>query len=264
MEPLRRPILQTIVSSLHLPPGSRGLDVGCGIGLQAVLLAQAIGPQGHVTGLDSSASLLEVAGATIRQAGLVDRASFQGGSWDHLPYEDKTFDWVWSIDSAGYAPDDPAATVLELARVLRPGGRLVLGYWSSQCLLPGYPALEARLNATSAGIAPFTTAARTEAHYLHALGWLREVGLVDARVETFVHTVSAPLDSALRDALIELFAMRWGTAENQVSPEDWRVYQRLCRAASPDLILDCPAYYAFFTYSVFSGITQKDGVPLDE
>jgi ubiquinone/menaquinone biosynthesis C-methylase UbiE len=257
MEPLRRPVLQAILSSLHLPPGSRGLDVGCGIGLQAVLLAQAIGPQGHVACLDTSASLLEIAKAAIAQAGLADRVSFRQGSWNHLPYEDKTLDWVWSIDSAGYAPDEPVATIRELARVLRPGGRLVLGYWSSQCLLPGYPALEARLNATSAGIAPFTTAARPKAHFLNALGWLREAGLANPRAETFVWTVSAPLEPALRDALLELFAMRWGTAEADVSPQDWRDYLRLCRAGSPDLILNSPAYGAFFTYSVFSGIAPE-------
>jgi cyclopropane fatty-acyl-phospholipid synthase-like methyltransferase len=41
MEPLRRPILQVILSSFHLPSGGRGLDVGCGIGLQAMLLGTA-------------------------------------------------------------------------------------------------------------------------------------------------------------------------------------------------------------------------------
>ncbi|MBN1402534.1 MAG: class I SAM-dependent methyltransferase [Anaerolineae bacterium] len=253
LEPLRRPILQAIIAACHLSRGSWGLDVGCGIGLQAVQLAQAVGPQGHVIGLDASASHLEVARALVGQAGLADRVSFQQGRWDQIPCEDGSFDWVWSMDAAGYAPDGALTIIRELARVISPGGRLILGYWSSQCLLPGYPALEARLNASPAGIAPFQADGRPETHFLNTLGWLRTIGLADRRVETFVRTVSAPLDPDVRDALTQLLAMRWGTAEAGVSPEDWREYLRLCQAGSPDLVLNSPDYVAFFTHSVFSG-----------
>ncbi|HEX5942204.1 MAG TPA: hypothetical protein VFY66_07990, partial [Anaerolineales bacterium] len=47
--PLREPTLRSIIQSLQLPRGSRGLDAGCGIGLQAFLLAEAVGPEGQVT-----------------------------------------------------------------------------------------------------------------------------------------------------------------------------------------------------------------------
>jgi arsenite methyltransferase len=45
-----------VIHALGLPPESQVLDVGCGIGLQALLLTEAIGPAGHVTGLDSTLS----------------------------------------------------------------------------------------------------------------------------------------------------------------------------------------------------------------
>ena len=127
MEPLRRPIVQAIIASLHLLPGSRGLDAGCGIGLQAMQLAQAVGPQGHVTGLDFSAALLEIARELTGEAGLADRVSFQEGSWDQIPCEEKTFDWAWSMDAAGYAPQRPVTTVRELVRVIKPGASLSWG-----------------------------------------------------------------------------------------------------------------------------------------
>ena len=50
--PLQEPIFRRAIHALNLPPGSRGLDVGCGIGLQAIMLADAVGEAGHVTGVD--------------------------------------------------------------------------------------------------------------------------------------------------------------------------------------------------------------------
>jgi ubiquinone/menaquinone biosynthesis C-methylase UbiE len=257
MEPLRRPMVQAIIAASVLPEGSRGLDVGCGIGLQTLLLAQAAGSNGQVTGMDISTAFLEAARGLAWQADGVERVAFQQGSWNKIPYDKCTFDWVWSMDAAGYAPHEPISTIHELARVIKPGGRLILGYWSAQCLLPGYPALEARLNASPAGIAPFMNNARPEAHFLHTLRWMEQAGLVNTRAETFVQTVSAPLAPNLRDALTELFAMRWGMAERDVSPEDWQAYLHLCQAGSPEFILNSPGYYAFFTYSVFYGTVPK-------
>jgi ubiquinone/menaquinone biosynthesis C-methylase UbiE len=257
MEPLRRPVMQAIIASLQIPDGSRGLDVGCGIGLQTHLLAQAAGPKGHVTGLDSSASFLNTARALALQAGLVNNVSFEIGSWSQIPSEDSLFDWVWSMDAAGYAPTEPQRTIQELARVVKPGGRLIVGYWSSQILLPGYPALEARLNASPAGIAPFSLIARPEDHYMRTLSWMQQAGLEQARVETFVQTACAPLDPDVKTALAELLRMRWGTAAGDVPAEDWQAYLRLCQADSPDFILNGDDYYAFFTYSVFSGTAAR-------
>jgi ubiquinone/menaquinone biosynthesis C-methylase UbiE len=156
--PLREPVVQAAIQALQLPPGSRGIDVGCGLGLQAILLADAVGPSGHVTGVDASAHFLEVAERHASQGGLAERLSFRAGDWTHLPFEDGVFDWLWSADAAGYAAREPLRELPELARVVKPGGIVALLIWSSQMLLPGYPLLEARLNATSAGIAPFSQA----------------------------------------------------------------------------------------------------------
>ncbi len=248
---LREPVMGEIIQSLRLPVGSRGLDVGCGIGLQALQLADAVGESGHITGLDASDSLLELAREFARQSGLSERISFRQGDWNKLPFPDGAFDWVWSADAAGYAASDPVRVIRELARVVKPGGSVTVLFWSSQMLLPGYPMLEARLNATRAGTAPFEDKTPPERHYLRALGWLREAGLVDARAGVLAGSISAPLDQAGREALTALFEMRWGGAETDLPPEDWQAYRRLCRPDSPDFILNCPDYNAFFTYSVF-------------
>jgi hypothetical protein len=135
--------------------------------------------------------------------------------------------------------------------------------WSYQQLLPGYPLLEARLNATAAGIAPFIEGMRPERHFLRALGWLRDAGVHQPTAQTFVRDVQAPLSDDIRAALISLFGMRWGGAKSGVTPEDWAEYQSLCQPESPDFILDLPDYYAFFTYTLFHGKVAQSPPRMD-
>ncbi len=258
-DPLRAPVLRRAVQALHLPSGTRGLDVGCGIGLQAVLLAEAVGPTGHVTGLDASPSCLAEATMLAAEAGLTAHVSFRQGDWTTLPFDDETFDWLWSADAVGYAPGNRAAETNELARVVKPGGLVAILFWSSQTLLPGYPSLEARLDATLPGIAPFREGMPPESHPLRALGWFRAAGLEAVRVETLAHTLHAPLDPALRVALLALLEMRWPGAETELGADDRATYRRLCTATSPDLILDRPDYCAFFTYTLFCGRVPASG-----
>jgi demethylmenaquinone methyltransferase/2-methoxy-6-polyprenyl-1,4-benzoquinol methylase len=255
--PLVEPVIRSAIQALHLSPGSRGLDAGCGIGLQALLLAEAVGPAGHVTGLDLSPQFLVQAREIAEKAGLSERISFQQGDVNRLPFDDDTFDWAWSANCVGYAPLEPLPLLRELARVTKPGGSVVILAWSSQQLLPGYPLLEARLNATSSGIAPFVEGKRPQLHFLRALGWFREVGLEEPTAKTFVGDAHAPLDDDMRSALIALLEMRWPGVQSELTPEDWKEFQRLCRPESPDFILDLPDYHAFFTYSVFRGKVPK-------
>ncbi len=250
---LREPTLRSAIQALQLPSGSRGLDAGCGIGLPALLLAEAVGPPGHVTGLDLSPEFLVYAKEIVEKAGLSEQISFQEGDVNKLPFDNDTFDWVLSVDCVGYAPLESLPLVKELARVVKPGGSVAIIAWSSEKLLPGYPLLEAHLNATFSGIAPFTEGKSPELHLLRALGWFRDAGLEEPTVRTFAGDAYAPLTDDLRSALIALFQMRWPGVESELTQEDWAEYRRLCLPESPDFILSHPDYYAFFTYSMFHG-----------
>lgn len=251
--PLRAPVLRSAIQALQLPLGSRGLDAGCGIGLQTLLLAEATGAVGHITGLDLSPEFLDHAKKMVKNAGLSERISFREGDVNKLPFDDDTFDWAWSVDCVGYAPVEPLPLLKELARAVKPGGSVAILAWSSEKLLPGFPLLEARLNATSSGMQPFVKGKKPESHFLRALGWLRNTGLEKLTARTFAGDAYAPLTDDLRSALIALFQMRWPEVASELTQEDWAAYQRLCLPASPDFILDHPDYYAFFTYSMFHG-----------
>ncbi|MBU0514241.1 MAG: methyltransferase domain-containing protein [Proteobacteria bacterium] len=251
--PLREPLLRSAIRTWSPSPGSRGLDAGCGIGLPALLLAEAVGPDGRVVGLDLSPGLLAYAETAAERSGLSDRMSWQRGDVNRLPFHDECFDWAWSVDCVGYMPRDPLPLIREMARVVRPGGVVAVMAWSSQQLLPGYPALETRLNATATGIAPFVQGMRPERHFPRGAGWFGQAGLSDASAHTFVGQVQAPLTDEQRRALTCLFEMRWEGARSEATPGDWAEYQRLCRPESSDFILNIPDYYAFFTYTLLHG-----------
>ena len=263
---LRGSAIRSAILALKLPPGSRGLDVGCGIGHHTLWLAKVVAPAGgHVTGLDLSPELLTYAREIANKSSLSEQVSFQEGDVNKLPFDDDTFDWVWSADTIWIGPkeigcpaEDPLPLMKELARVVKPGGSVAVLFWSSQKLLPGYPLLEARLNTTSPAIAPFTKGMKPEFHFLCTRGWLRDACVEDLAGYTFVADVHAPLNDGIRSALTATFQMFWGEAQSELTREDWAEFERLCQPESPDFILNHPEYYAFLTYSMFRGKVVKD------
>ena len=252
-EPLQESVVRSAIRALQLPMGSRGLDVGCGYGAQVLQLAAAVGPTGHVTGVDISREFLEYGAEVVAGSDLAERVSLREGDMNDLPFEEDTFDWAWSMSCIGYFPGDPMPALKEVMRVVKPGSSIALVIWSSEQLLTGYPRLEARLKATTAGIAPFVQGNKPETHFLRTLGRFHELALEESTVHTFVEDFQAPLTDDIRRALIGLFEMRWPGVESELSDEDWADFRRFTRPDSPDFVLDLPNYYAFFTCSVFTG-----------
>jgi SAM-dependent methyltransferase len=251
--PLREPLLRTVMRALKLPAGSHGLDAGCGIGLQTILMLETIGADGTVTGVDIDPGLLAFGKDRVEQAGLSSQITLHEGDVNFLPFEDDRFDWVWSVDCIGYPAGNLTPILYELIRVVKPGGSIILLGWSSQQLLPGYPLLEARLNGICSGYLPFLKEKSPESNFMRALGPLRMAGLDHIEARSFVGEVHAPLSSGERTALVSLFEMLWGEPRPEVAPEDWKEFQRYCEPTSPDFILDLKDYYAFFTYTMFRG-----------
>ena len=114
---------EAVIAAARVRVGERVLDVGCGTGNAALLAAQA---GAHVIGVDPAARLLDVA----RDRAVAEQlaVTFLPGDAAAIPVDDASADAVVSVFAVIFAPD-PEAAAAEMARVLAPGGRIVLSAW---------------------------------------------------------------------------------------------------------------------------------------
>ncbi len=106
----------------ELQPGEIVLDLGSGGGLDVLLSAQRIGPTGTAYGLDMTDEMLELARRNARAAG-ISNARFLKGEIETIPLPDSSVDVVISNCVINLSTDKPRVFA-EIARVLRPGGRV--------------------------------------------------------------------------------------------------------------------------------------------
>src|SRR6185436_11005757 len=102
--------------------GERVVDVGSGSGLDSLIAARLVAPAGSVIGVDMTPAMLSLAGAGAQALGL-GNVEFRAGFAEALPIDAGWADVVISNGVLNLTPDK-RATLAEMARVLRPGGRL--------------------------------------------------------------------------------------------------------------------------------------------
>lgn len=109
----------------NIEPGERVVDVGSGAGMDSLIAARMTGPGGQVIGVDMTPAMLHKAQSGAQKAGFRN-ATFRQGFAEALPVEDGWADVVISNGVLNLMPEKDAG-LREMARVLRPGGRLQIG-----------------------------------------------------------------------------------------------------------------------------------------
>jgi arsenite methyltransferase len=108
-----------------LHPGEHVVDVGCGAGIDSLIAARMVGPDGEVVGVDMTPAMLEKARRNAAEAD-VNNVIFREGYGEALPIDNDWADVVISNGVLNLFPDKLAG-LQEMARVLKPGGRLQIG-----------------------------------------------------------------------------------------------------------------------------------------
>ncbi|HET8600133.1 MAG TPA: methyltransferase domain-containing protein [Segeticoccus sp.] len=115
---------------LRARPGERMLEIGPGSGLQALHVAARLGQDGRLEAMDVQQGMLDVVGRRARRRRLTNLRVVRGDA-HQLPFEDNQFDAVYMVTVLGEIPH-PAGVLTEVKRVLRPGGRLVVGEFADR------------------------------------------------------------------------------------------------------------------------------------
>jgi ubiquinone/menaquinone biosynthesis C-methylase UbiE len=162
-------------------PGERVLDVACGTGVVARLVAQQVGRTGNVIGLDLNPGMLAVATSNSSTDPPTNAPiTWREASATKMPFPDAAFDLAYCQLGLQFFPDRPAA-LREMYRVLVSGGRLGLMVWRGIQYSPGFvvlaAALERHVSTEAAGImrAPFALAEAEELRALVAAEGFREI-----------------------------------------------------------------------------------------
>ncbi len=114
---------ESVLAAAAAKPGEKVLDVGCGTGTTTGRLAAAVGPQGHVLGVDISEALIGVA-----RGQKLPNATFAVSDATTYPFEAASFDLIFSRFGVMFFAD-PVVAFKNLQRALRPSGRLVFVCW---------------------------------------------------------------------------------------------------------------------------------------
>jgi SAM-dependent methyltransferase len=210
------PLAMRMLELAELRQTDEALDVGTGTGLVAL---RAAARARHVTGIDHSSGMLEQASAKARGSGLSDVTSFRLMDAERLDFPDRSFDVVVSLYALFHFPD-PVSAIREMCRVLRPGGRLVIGVGA------GPPALS--WNAVAEGTRKaIDLVAAARGRLLTAPRFLAQM-MFEHGMKPEQHHVSdgrqTPVGVMLREAGFRHLRRRWQGHCEELDPEDfWRL-----------------------------------------
>jgi SAM-dependent methyltransferase len=221
----------------------RVLDAGCGSGGFLPLICQQVGLQGAVVALDLAPENIAHIDDLKRSGDVPANVQVRVGSLLAVPFQDATFDCVWSANVMQYLSDAECdQAIAEFKRVLKPGGTLAIKDFDDTCLL--------MLPMDASVIARFVLARRAKSDEAGVLGTscgstlpsrLRRAGLTDIRRKGWLVERWAPVGTATRGFLQAAIAHWTSVAEDfGVSAADLRTLREA--ATNPNALFDDPDF----------------------
>jgi SAM-dependent methyltransferase len=177
------------IDHLALQPGETVVDLGSGAGIDVFLAADQVGPSGAAIGVDMTPEMLARARRNAAKAGIAN-AEFREGRLENLPIATGTVDAVTSNCVINLVPDK-AAVFKEVARILKPGGRLVISDIILDRALP--PQIEKDMYAY---VGCISGAAMRESYF----GMLKDAGLGEIEVLKDIDYGAVVIDHAPEEA----------------------------------------------------------------
>jgi SAM-dependent methyltransferase len=249
-----RPEYEAMLRTIGLEPGWRVLDGGCGSGSFLPLLAELVGPTGHVTALDVSPDNLARVDERVASGSFTCPVATRAGTVTALPYPDDYFDAVWSANVSQYLTDEElTAALAESRRVVRPGGLVAFKEGAGEHM-SWYPADAAVLRR----LLDANRRMSVQAHgILRARGlrrWLERAGLTAVWQRTTLVERWAPLNPVERTYVGNLLAFMTKTAEQLPLPdEDAAFWRAQDDPASSNFLANHPEFYWCQGYVVAVG-----------
>jgi ubiquinone/menaquinone biosynthesis C-methylase UbiE len=246
------PELRQLIEWLHLSPGQRVLDAGCGSGEALLWLQEAVGEQGSVLGVDLSAAHVEAARLTA------PRAQVRQDDLLTLAIPDASLDFIWCVNTINHM-QDPLSALKRLKAMLRTGSRVALG--QSSFLPDMYFAWDARLERVSNEAVRqyyrerYSLEERDLTSVRRLVGLLRDAGFADMMVRTVVLERVSPLDAASEDYLREtIFRDTWGERlQPYMTRDDHIALQTLCDPALESYALGRSDFHFIQTFTLAVG-----------
>ncbi len=235
-----------MVNGMNLKPGDTLLDLGCGPGFWSEMLAEKVGPNGRVVGVDFSADYVHRATRNLKNSRYKEIITYKEGCFLDIPCDDNTFDAIFFGNTFMYI-DSPEAVIEEQKRVLKKGGRIIAKDFDGSVLVlhPADPGVSLRV-VTAAAVALKENP--PEPYFDNFFGrklsgLFKDFGFTDITTTPYAIQKIPPLTPEIKRYITKNAMWYLNTGRNYLSEQDIETWEAYFDPFSDRYLFDSDAFY---------------------